>query len=75
MTQKDIEDLIVYWMGNRVITDRQEVLDEISSIIGGEVIPGEVSSIYRQMVNNGRISDLEITGPDGVVHTTIKVLR
>lgn len=75
MTQKDIEDLIVYWMGNRVITDRQEVLDEISSIIGGEMIPGEVSSIYRQMVNNGRISDLEITGPDDVVHTTIKVLR
>lgn len=75
MTQKDIEDLIVYWMGNRVITDRQEVLDEISSIIGGEVIPGEVSSIYRQMVNNGRISDLEITGPDEVEHTTIKVLR
>lgn len=75
MAQKDIEDLIVYWMGNRVITDRQEVLDEISSIIGGEVIPGEVSSIYRQMIDNGSISDLEITGPDGVEHTTIKVLR
>lgn len=75
MTQKDIEYMIINWMGSRVITDKQEVLDEIASIIGGEVIAGEVNSIYRQMIYNGRILEQVITGPDGIDHITIKVLR
>lgn len=75
MAQKDIEDLIVYWMGNRVITDRQDILDEISSIIGGEVMEGETISIYGCMLKNGRLLENTIIEPNGAAHTTIKVLK
>lgn len=74
MTQKDIEDMICYWMGNRVITDRQDILDEITNVIGGEVMPHESESIYGQMIKNGRISENRCIGPDGKEHARIKVL-
>lgn len=70
---EQIKIAIRYFLSDGKEHTIEEVKAEISRIIGGEMMPGEVDSIFAELHRDTILSQV-IQTPDGTTHTWVKAI-
>jgi len=66
--------LIRYYLGDNKEHTKDEVLNQISEIIGGDFVDGDTAYVYGELIKRGVISDMTIIEPNGDSHNTVRLL-